>query len=894
MMWLLQRLLDRELAESILGDLEDCARTRYPVSPLRATLWKWRQIVSVVIAALAERMRDAVTGSRPVNNVAPHRWSRRWVAELFQDSGHALRMFRRQRGFAAAAILTLALGIGCSTAIFSVVNALLLRSLPYDETQALVQIGERMPIEEAGIRIDAFTSISPADVFELRARSQTLSHVGLHLTRTMTMTARGQAVRVFGARVSPSVFDMLRNQPVVGRTFTAEEESVGAERTAVLSFAAWQKYFNGDPDILKRRVFVDGELTTVVGVMGPGFYFPDRQTDLWVPFTLSPTTQGRFPVVARMREHVSLTAVRDEVTALLSPLRDEPAPPGSVGEGPPLFDIVPVREALTMPVKPALTVLMVAVGLVLVIACTNVANLLVARGLSRRRETSIRGALGAGRFRLVRQVLTETVLLAAAGGVVGIVIAVGLIEVLQTIGTGLLRDDLLPPLSIPRLDEVRLDATALIFTVSVSVLTGIVFGLIPALAQSRADAMDLLRADGGANVGIGGRRPLQGGLIVLQITAATILLVAAGLQIHSFAKLARVNPGYDSSHILTFQVAFPDEKGTLTFAEDLVAEIEPLPGVRAVGYSTALPMVQRAFISPVSRTKGPPPSPPPFGAPPSPEFPDTRLVSREFLEALGVPVTEGRGLSSARVSSGIHEILVNRAFARTGFLGDHPIGQRVYAGGRLAEVVGVVNDVRQFGLEQPATPQVFGLLTGDSDPSLYYAVGTSGEPTTQIATIRQIVRRLVPEAGLYNVATMDQILASSVGRERLYAVLMGIFAVIAAALAAIGLYGLVAHAVALRTREIGIRVALGARPHRVLGLMMRDVAVLLAIGLVLGLGGAVAATRSLESMLFELSPLDPATYVVVATLFMIVSFGAAFVAARRATAADPVVALRSE
>ena len=893
MIWLLRRLIDRDLAESILGDVEECARQRYPRSPTRAALWTWRQLVGVVIAAIAERARGKVLspGATSRHETSPR--SSRWAADFCQDIGYAGRMFRRNPGSSLAAVLTLSLGIGCTTAIFSIVNVLLLRSLPYEGADRLVQIAERLPRDASGGDAGATSAIEAADVPELRARSRTLSHVGIHRRSTHTLVGQAETVRIAGARVSPAIFDMLHAQPLLGRPFRADEETLGAEQAVILSFGAWHEYFHADPEILTRHVLVDGESFSVAGVMREGFYFPDRQTEIWTPFVLGPVVAGRLPVLARLQDGVSLQTAQDEINALLSSLRPQSSPGEGSVDGPPRFAVVHARDALSAPVRPALTVLTIAVGLVLLIACTNVANLLVARAVGRAREISVRRALGAGRFRLVRQALTESVLLAVAGGIAGIVLAVGMIEILQVIGVGLTRRDLGPALSIPRLDEVRVDVFVLTFTLIVSAFSGVAFGLIPAIAQSQSNAMDLLRSDSTARFGMSGRRPIQGVLIVGQMAMAMALLVAAGLQIHSFAKLSSIDPGYDPSNLLTFQVLFPDDTGPPTFAEDFVTEVQRLPGVRAAGYSSSLPMVQSGFISPISRTPGPPRRPPALGSSPTPEFPDTRSVSPGFLDALGVRIIAGRGLSPEGQSSGRREILINRAFARTGYLGSDPVGQQVYASERLVEVVGVIEDVRQFGLDQPADPQVFGLAVGGGG-QLYYAVKSSGSPTSQVADIRHIVRRLAPGAGLYNVATMDQIVASSVGRRRLYAVLMATFAAIAAALAAVGLYGVVAYAVLCRTREIGIRVALGAHPRRVLGLIMRDAGVLICTGLLLGVAGAIALTRSFDAMLFDLTPLDPATYAVVAVFFTLVSLTAAFAAARHAASADPVVALRSE
>ena len=892
MMWLLSRLIDRDFAESILIDFEECARQRYPCSSTRAALWTQRQLLGVVIAAIVERARGRVLSRDATSSHETSPRASRWAAQFRQDVTYAGRMFRRNQGFSLAAVLTLSLGIGCTTAIFSIVNVLLLRSLPFEGADRLVQIEERLRRDARSADPGATSAIEAADVPELRARSRTLSQVGIHASSTHTLVGQSETVRIAGARVSPAIFDMLHAQPFLGRRFRADEESSGAEQSVILSFSAWHEYFHADPQILTRHVLLDGESVSVVGVMREGFFFPDRHTEIWVPFVLGPVIGGRLPVLARLRDGVSVQTAQDEINALLSMLR----PQSSLGEGSvdgrPRFQVVRARDAVSAPVRPALSVLIIAVGLVLLIACTNVANLLVARAFVRGREISVRRALGAGRCRLIRQVLTESVLLAAAGGIVGIVLAVGMIEILQVIGVGLTRSDLGPALSIPRLDEVRIDLFALMFALIVSTFAGVAFGLIPAIAQTQSNVMDLLRSDGATGFNMAGRRPIQGALIIGQMAMAMVLLVAAGLQIHSFAKLSSIDPGYDPSNLLTFQVLFPAETGPPTFAEDFVTEVERLPGVRAAGYSGSLPMVQSVFISPIRRTPGPQPHPAP-GSSPTPEFPDTRIVSRGFLDALGVRVVTGRGLSPEGQSSGRREILVNRAFARSGYLGRDPVGQQAYSSGRLVEVVGIIEDVRQFGLDQPAAPQVFGLAV-DGGGDMYYAVKTHGSPMSQLANIRQIVRRLVPGAGVYNVATMDQIVASSVGRRRLYAVLMATFAAIAATLAAVGLYGVVAYAVSRRTREIGIRIALGAHPGRVLLLIMRDAGMLIGTGLLLGVGCAIASTRAFDAMLFDLAPLDPATYAVVATFFALVSLTAAFAAARHAASADPVVALRSQ
>jgi putative ABC transport system permease protein len=866
MTWLLRRLLGDELSESVLGDFEEIAATRYPQSPMRAAIWLRVQTLGVIVSAIGERVRTPLHGSA-------------------QDAGHAVRMFRRSPGFTLAAVFAIALGVGSTTAIFTVVNALLVRSLPYQEAHRLVRIQEWLPAADDG-GAGHTSSIEAASVPELRAQAGTLTGVAIHAPIALTMTG-AETVRVTGTRVSPSVFTMLGAQPLLGRAFRDEEEAPGAEPTAILSFSAWHRYFQGRPDVLGQHLRLDGEPVTIVAVMKPDFYFPNRQSEIWVPFVLGPVIGGRFPVIARLNEDTDIRTAGDEVNTILTALSGG-AGSERVAADRQRFAVVEAREALIAPVKPALRVLMIAVGLVLLIACSNVANLLLARALVRRKEIAVRRALGASGGRIVQQVLTESVVLALAGGMGGVALAVAMIEVLHSIGVGLVRRDLAPSLSIPRLDEVHVDWSTLAFTFGVSITAGVLFGVLPAIQQSRSNPMHALRGGRDAVVSLFGRLRIQDGLIVVQMALAMTLLIAAGLQIHSFAKLAWIDPGYDPTNVLTFQVLTPDGEEPASFADDLVAALKAFPSVRAAGYTSSLPMVQSVFSSPLSKTPGMPRPASPESSP-TPSFPDVRAISTGFLDALGMRIIEGRQLSPARPGG---EILVNRTLARSGYLGADPVGQRVFAGGRLVEVVGVVEDIRQFGLDQAPAPQVYGLAIGAGRG--YYAMRSHVPPATQIANVRSVVQRLLPRAGLHNVATMDQIIASSITRRRLYAVIMGSFASIAALLAVVGLYGTIAYSVASRSREIGIRVALGARPVRVLGMILREAGTVAAIGVSLGLGGAISFTRSLDSMLFDLTPLDPATYVAAVSLFVAVSVFAAVAAARHAATGDPLTAMRSE
>jgi predicted permease len=680
---------------------------------------------------------------------------------------------------------------------------------------------------------------------------------------------------------------MLGAKPLLGRGFLDEEEAPGAPPTVILSFSAWHRYFHASPDVLGQHLRLDGESFTVVGVMNADFYFPDRQSEIWLPLVLGPVIGGRLPVIARLNKYAEIRTAADEVNTILGALTGGSSTERVLADRQ-RFTVVEAREALVAPVRPALRVLMISVSLVLLIACSNVANLLLARALVRRKEVAVRRALGASGGRIVQQVLTESVVLALLGGAGGVALAISMIAVVKSIGVGLIRRDLGPSLSIPRLDEVHVDWSTLAFTLGVSIAAGVLFGVLPAIQQSRSNPMDALRGGRDTVVSPFGRFRIQGGLIVVQMALAMTLLVAAGLQIHSFAKLSWIDPGYDPTNVLTFQVLTPDGEEPTRFADDLVAALKEFPATAAVGYSSSLPMVQSGFISPLSKSPElPQPATP--GSLPTPQSPDFRAVSPGFFDALGMRVIEGRQLSSAAHG---REILINRSLARSGYLGRDPVGQHVFSGGRLAEVVGVVEDVRQFGLDQPPAPQVYGLAVGAGGG--YYAMRTTVPPATQVANVLGVVQRLLPHGGLHNVATMDQIIASSITRRRLYAVIMGSFAAIAAALAAVGLYGTIAYSVASRSREIGIRIALGARAVRVLGMILREAATVAAIGVSLGLVGAISFTRLLDSMLFGLTSLDPATYVAAVSLFVAVSVVAAFAAARHALTGDPLIAMRSE
>ncbi len=551
-----------------------------------------------------------------------------------------------------------------------------------------------------------------------------------------------------------------------------------------------------------------------------------------------------------------------------------------------------------------------AVGVVLLIACVNVANLLLVTGAARQREMAVRLALGAGRGRLLRQTLTESVLLGLIGGAAGTALAFGAVPLLRALGTSLPRPDLQAGVYIPRLDEVGIDATVLIFTAALSVLTGILFGIAPALRRLRAPLLDALRTGStapAAGLHLRHGLRLQGLLVIAEIAMAVTLFIGGALLIHSFVKLTRVDSGYDATHVITFRPSLDidrDPIARLAAFEAFTARLRAMPGVVDAGYTGTLPtMLDRGFMPlrrtppPPGRPGGPPASP---GSGPPPDRASPRYVSQHYLRSMRVPVVAGRGFADGDRAGQPPVMLVNEAVVRSGMLGPNPLGMPVYALGRQPwTIVGIVKDVRQLGLDRPPVPEFFidfrqipGYPFPESGP--YFTVRTAGPPAPMIAAIRGVLREMDPRAMLSSVDSMDAIVSNSVSRPRLYAVLVGVFAIVAMTLAAIGIYGVMAFAVAQRTHEMGIRMALGARPRAVMGLVLRQSAVLIAIGLIAGLSGAAAATRVLEGLLFGLTPFDAATVVTASLVFAAVAALASWIPARRATRIEPVIALRGE
>ncbi len=860
-------------------------------------------------AAAAAAARQALGGVGRAREL--HRGARsvRWLDDTVRDFQYALRSLRRTPAWTALAVLTLALGIGANTAIFSVVNAVLLRPLPYVEGDQLVRGRVRVPPEQ--FRPGMRTALRAAEVVELRKRTRTLSHAGLQTLAFGAITDTTGTVRLEGARVSPAIFEMRGVPPLIGRSFDASDEKPGGDNVIVLSETTWRRYFDGDPAAIGRTVVLEDVFATrgrpiaseerrrysIVGVMPLAYGAGDTPFQFWIPFALPITAAAPQPasgLVARLAAGVSPETAAAEVGAIVTDLLALPS--GTA------YEFVRDHDELVTPVRPALLLLMAAVVFVLLIACVNVTNLLLARTASRQREIAIRVALGAGRSRVVRQLLIESATLAAAGSIAGTAFAFGAVQLLRSLATTLSRMDLGIQLPFPRLDEIAVDATALAYAIAVSLAAGVGCGLAPALWFSRPRVEALKQSAALTSSGPGfARNRLRALLVVTEIAMALVLLIGAGLLIRSFRTLVSGDRGYTANQVITFQVGLPTDRyppdRLKPFADDLVNRLRTVPGVRAAAFARQVPLIaieESASFRPRVDAPMPPAGP---GA-------DARLVSWGYFEVMRIPMVAGRGLQESDAAGATRVLVINEALARRDFAAADPIGRLVYAG-RDAEpwvIVGVAKDIRQNGLDQPPRPQFFAdyrQWPEQNGPSFtflgpYYAVRHDGDEVGVVGRVRETLRLADPEAGLFNVATMNQIVSNRVSRPRMYAVLLGLFAAVAAILALIGLYGVMAYSVTQRTREIGIRIALGARRVEVMRLVLGQSLLLTLIGIIAGVAGAAMMAGILRGLLYGVEPLDVSTFAVVALVFAATALAAAYVPARRATRVDPLLAIRSE
>src|SRR5262245_5916460 len=827
-------------------------------------------------------------------------WRVRLIETLAQDLRYAIRTLIRNHVFSVVVLLTLAIGIGSTTAIFSVVHALLLKPLPYpdsDRLVRLVQSSTERPQRVAG-------GVSVRELSEIRSRIQSVSTIGVSSLALMTMTGGGEASRLEGMRISTAIWQVVRAKPLLGRVFDAGEDAPEADPVIVLSYRMWKRLFQGDQGVLGRTLVLEDNLLlmlgnqrfashyTIVGVMPEEFAFPNQQAEFWIPIARSPSAGGA--VLARLSDGVSLQTASAELNAILRELRPQARTT--------TFELSREQDEIVGPVRRPVLILMAAVAFVLLIACVNVANLLLARSVARQREVAIRIALGSGRGRLIQQYFAEGTVLSLTGGALGVVLAYGGVRLLQSLASTLARTDLGNRLPFPRIEEVGVDAGVLVFALCLSMGAGLLFGLLPVYSRLAGNQMQALKGGSGidrASSGSGRRFGSRSALLVAEVALAMLLLVGGGLHIRSFLKLSSVDAGYDPTNVLSFQLALPGGRYTVPqleeLAENLVAMLEKTPGVEAAAYTRQLPMVALREGASFRTTPAIPEQTAPGGE-------DLRLVSRNYFKALGIRIKEGRDFNEHDREGQPGVLLINESLARRAFPGRNPIGETAYLRRDPTpwRIIGIVQDVRQFAFERPAEPQVFANfhqwpgLSPIVDTPQYFAVRTKGDPLSIVPAVRNAVHEIDSHAGLYNVAPLDQIVANSMSRPRLYAVLLGIFAAVAVTLAGIGIYGLAAYSVAQRTREIGIRMALGATASQVRNLVIRRSMWLVAAGIIIGCAGAAALTRFLQGLLFGVEPFDGLTLLSVVVLFLFVTAVASYAPARRATRVDPMVALRCE
>jgi len=804
---------------------------------------------------------------------------------LLQDLRFAARSFLRAPRFTVPAVLALALGIGSTSAIFSIVNGVLLKPLPYTDPDRIVVVWEHN-LKRGRPR----NVVAPANYAAWIERTRTLEHLGMAGPARSNIILDGRPEEVTGLFASSHIFPALGVQPALGRAYTAAEDEAGRDDVIVLGYEFWRARFNGREDVLGSTVVTNGVPRTVIGVMPPGFSVIGQRANFLIPYgwTLdrlrSAPGRGSSHGFARLRDGVTFQQAEADMKVIAAQLEKE-APQRNAGWS---VTLVHVHEQMVDQIRPALLILAGAVGLVLLIACVNVANLLLARSTARERELGIRTALGAKRFRLVRQMLSESLLLGAAGGVAGLVLAYAFHR-----GLLALVADSIP---VPRLDQVTLDGSVLGFTLALSLLTGLLFGVVPAVLAS-SSASESLHEGGRHGSGPRARRVL-GALVIAEVALSLVLLAGAGLLIRSFMRLQNVDPGFRSDGLLTARIQlsgdrYEDDRQSSAFFTNVIAGASALPGVRSAAGISFLPLAGPGIGT--SFYVADRPEPPPG------EFPITevRPISPGFFATMGIPRLAGRDFAPADTMDSPLVAVVSESLVRRHLAGENPIGKPLHVnigprGGMRVEVVGVVRDIRFASLDAEMRPTVYLPHTQLSIGLMTIVVRSEGDPLSQVAGLTNVVRRIDPEVPLADVRTMQAVVDATMARQRTVAVLLTAFALLALALAGVGVYGVMAYSVARRTQEIGVRMALGATPQSVFSLVLGHALRLVGAGVVIGLVAAGALTRLLETLLFETEPLDAWTFAATAIVLMAVATLASYVPARRGTRIAPVEALRAE
>lgn len=803
---------------------------------------------------------------------------------LLQDIKYGFRLLFKNPGITVIAVIALSLGIGANTAIFSVVNSLLLKPLPYANSERLTLLNEN------SARL-ANMSVSYLNFIDWREQNQSFEYLAASRFQPYNMTSDGNPERVLAAQVSADMFGAIGVQPFMGRAYTEADDKPGAERTAVLTYAFWQERFGAQTDIIGQTITLSGNPYTVIGVFPQDFRtYPRGGTQvpqLWTPLGLMGdvfTTRGNHPgiyVTGLLKPGVTLEQAQTDMSLIAKRL-EEQYPQSNTGNG---IRVRSLHEVVVGDSRTPLFILLGAVGFVLLIACANVANLLLVRAAVRTREISVRVALGAGRMRIVRQMLTESTVLAIAGGVFGVFLAYWGINLLVAATAEYL----------PRINEVYIDKTVLAFTALLAVVTGIIFGLAPALQSSSPDLNDALKDSVRGTTG--GRNRLRNVLVVAEVSLAMVLLIGAGLLIRSFWQVSGASPGFNPDDLLTVnltlpQTQYPDAESRRAFYNRLYPRLNSMPGVIAAGTIIPLPLGgggwQTSFA--VDGRERPAPG----------EFPltDIARVSPGYFKTMGIPLLKGREFNERDHEEGPLVTIIDEQFAKKHFPDEDPIGQRLVFGPPqnpiYREIVGIVGHVKNYGVDEESRVEMYQPYLQSPTAPITLLLRSKGDPNTLGTTVRNIVREIDPSLPVYNIRTMSSLVTLSIADRQLAAVLLTIFAAVALALASVGIYGVMSYAVSQRTHEIGIRMALGAGQGQVLGMVVRQGMALVGLGLLIGIVGSYGMTRWLESVLFNVSATDPMVFLAIPVILAVVALLASYIPARRAARVDPMVALRYE
>jgi len=801
------------------------------------------------------------------------------IETFFQDLRYGLRSLRKKPGFTFTAVIALALGIGANSAIFSVINGVLLRSLAYRDANSIVMVWEKN-----FQRGRSQNSVSPANFLDWKKQSVSFEQFAASWDTRVNLTSGGEPEEIQVQRASADFFSVLGVPPRLGRSFVREEDVAGGNLVVVLSHELWQSRFGGNPTIVGQSITASGRTFTVVGVMPPGFHFLNTQVKAWIPLALDPANdwrkQGRYlRSVARLKSGVIIQQAQAELDGIAKRLETD-YPDYNKGWG---ANLVPMHEQIVGDIRPVLLVLLAAVAFVLLIACANVANLLLSRAASRQKELALRAALGAGRTRLIRQMLTESVLLAVMGGALGVFLAYWGIQLLLA----------LAPDNIPRLNEITIDPRVLIFTLAISLLTGLIFGLVPALQSSRPDLSDALKE--GARGSTGGSRLFRNLFVVAEMALALVLLVGAGLMLRSFFQLHQVKTGFDTDHVLTMRVQLPTAKyqqpqQRAEFFKRAQERLAALPGVKSVGAISYLPLTGLASSTVFNLATQPdlPPSESPLT--------EVRAITPGYFAAMGIPLLKGRSFDG-RDGADSRVLVINETLARKYFPGENPIGQRLIVDWdpKVAdEIVGVAGDVKETALAEKANPAIYWPHPREAYQFMNFVLRSAIDPATLSAAVTKEIHTLDPDQPVADIRTLDQVVAKSIARPRFNALLLAIFAGVALVLASVGIYGVMNYSATQRTQEIGIRMALGAKPGDILRLVVGHGMKLTLAGLVIGVIASLALTRVMANLLFGVTATDLPTFVTVSAVLTTVALVANYIPARRATRLNPVVALRYE